>query len=395
MSSKKEKHKGLEVLTMVTYQDWFVWLGKHYSQSEGVWLKFVKKGTANRAVVSATEKSLTYEEAREGAIIFGWIDGLINSYTESTYLRKFTHRRPRSSWSKINREIAEQLIKTKKIKPSGLAEVKAAKSDGRWDAAYDSPSTAKVPADLAKLLSKNKKAKMFFDSLGSANRYAFLYRIQSVKRQATRERHLKKTIEMLVAGEVYHPELRKKNLKNKKICLLRGINVGGKNKLKMADLKTALASPKIPNAKRLIDLQTYIQSGNLVFQSTAKDSDLEKIIAQQIKKSFGYEVSVFVRPASFFEKALKANPFKKRDAKLLCCTFLSKAASKTKIASLSKVESGNDEFKVKKDVIFLYLPDGVSKTKLHNNFLEKHFETSATSRNWRTVSKLVAMAKED
>jgi uncharacterized protein YdeI (YjbR/CyaY-like superfamily) len=202
VAQKIETHKDLVVLTLVDYKSWLSWLAKNHNQETGVWVKFAKKGSG--------ETSLTYEEAREGAIIYGWIDGLINSYTEKAYLRKFTQRRAKSSWSKINREIVEQLIRSKKIKPAGLAQVEAAKQDGRWAAAYDSPSTIKTPPELLVLLKKNKKAQKFFDSLSSANRYAFLYRIQTAKKPETRERHLKKTMEMLEAEKVYHPKLRKK-----------------------------------------------------------------------------------------------------------------------------------------------------------------------------------------
>lgn len=385
MPKQIEKHKDLEVLTLPTYRTWLAWLKRNHLQQEGVWIKFAKK--------RSQEKSISYEEAREGAIIFGWIDGLINGYSDTTYLRKFTQRRSRSQWSKINRAIAEQLIKDKKMKPSGLAEITAAKKDGRWEAAYDSPSTAEVPADLQKLLNKNKKAKTFFESLGSANRYAFLYRIQSVKREETRQRHLDKTIQMLTAGKVYHPELRKKK-SMKKICLLRGINVGGKNIIKMAELRELLSSDKVPKAKRLGNLRTYIQSGNLVFDSGASDTELETFIAQRIKKQFKLDVPVLVRSAKHFSNALKSNPFKEYDISKLCFTFMAGSAARPKVNALTRVESGHDEVKVKKDVVFLYFANGASKTKLTNNFIEKHFATTATSRNWKTVNKLVEMANE-
>ena len=121
-----------------------------------------------------------------------------------------TQRRRRSQWSKINRGIAEQLIAEKRMKPSGLAQVNAAKADGRWDAAYDPQSMIEVPEELKRALAKNKRAKRFFDSLSKANRYAFLYRIQTAKKPETRERYLKTTMEMLESEMTFHSKLRKK-----------------------------------------------------------------------------------------------------------------------------------------------------------------------------------------
>ena len=208
---RRETHKDLEVFQFRDYKAWLAWLAKNHKQSESIWLKFAKKDSGIRSV--------TYEEAREGAITYGWIDGLINRYDESYYLIKFTPRRPKSKWSKINREIAEGLIKRKKMKPSGLEQVKAAKKDGRWATAYDSASTIKVPPALQKLIDSNKTAKKNFESLSSANRYAFLYRIHNSKRDETKKRHIEKAFEMLKKGEVYHPQQNKpkKAVKKKRI----------------------------------------------------------------------------------------------------------------------------------------------------------------------------------
>lgn len=196
-TASQEIHKDLEVIAFSTDKRWLSWIAKNYEREAGIWLKFAKKGSGI--------KTVTYEQAREGAIIYGWIDGLINKYDEQYYLVRFTPRRPRSKWSKINREIAEQLIKTKKMQPSGLAQVKAAKADGRWAAAYDSPANIKVPPELEKLLSRSKKARQFFESISAANRYAFLYRIYDAKRAATREKRIEQTMAMLKKGEVFHP----------------------------------------------------------------------------------------------------------------------------------------------------------------------------------------------
>lgn len=137
--------------------------------------------------------------------MYGWIDGLINKWDEQYYLVRFTQRRPKSNWSKINREIAKGLLTSKKMQPSGKREIEAAKKDGRWDAAYDSSATMEVPPELAKLLRKNSKAKRFFDSISRANRYAFLYRIQTAKKVETTQKWVAKTMEMLERGEVLHP----------------------------------------------------------------------------------------------------------------------------------------------------------------------------------------------
>lgn len=182
-----------------TQKSWLTWLAKSHNQEEAIWLKFAKKASG--------KKTVSYEEAREAAIMYGWIDGLINKYDDQFYLIRFCSRRPRSKWSKINREIATQLIKANLMQPAGIQQVEAAKADGRWEAAYDSASTMKVPPELQKWLNlkKNKKAKEFFESITSSNRYAFLYRIQAAKREVTRNKWIEKAKEMLTNGEVFHP----------------------------------------------------------------------------------------------------------------------------------------------------------------------------------------------
>ena len=184
------------------YPAWLSWLKKNFRQQEGIWVKFGKKQSG--------VPSMTYEEAREGAIIYGWIDGLINSYDETWYLTRFTPRRPRSKWSKINRGIAEELIRSGKMQPSGMAEVEAARADGRWDAAYDSPSRATVPPELASRLKRNRKAREFFESLSRTSRYSFLAWIQNAVRPETRRRRIEQTMEMLEKGEVPQSSIRKK-----------------------------------------------------------------------------------------------------------------------------------------------------------------------------------------
>ena len=171
------------------------WLENHES-ADGVWLKIAKKG--------APEPSVTYAEALEVALCFGWIDSQKRGLDETHFLQRFTPRRPRGRWSKINREKAEALIETKRMRPAGLAQVEAAKADGRWEAAYEGQGSAKVPPDLQVELDANPAAAKFFASLDGANRYAILYRLDEAKKPETRERRLRKFIGMLERGEKIH-----------------------------------------------------------------------------------------------------------------------------------------------------------------------------------------------
>jgi uncharacterized protein YdeI (YjbR/CyaY-like superfamily) len=173
------------------------WLEENGESSQGIWLKIAKKG--------ATEPSVTYDEAVKLALCFGWIDSQIRRFDDQHYIQRFTPRRPRGRWSKINREKAEALIAAGKMRPPGLAEVEAAKADGRWDAAYEGQRTAKVPPDLQRELDANPAAAEFFASLSSANRYAIVYRLDDAKKPETRERRLKKFVGMLERGEKIHP----------------------------------------------------------------------------------------------------------------------------------------------------------------------------------------------
>lgn len=172
------------------------WLEEHHVGSEGLWLKIAKKGVQPPGV--------TYGEALELALCFGWIDSQKRGHDESHFLQRFTPRRPRGRWSKINREKAEALIEAGKMRPTGLAEVDAAKADGRWEAAYEGARTAKVPADLQRELDASPAAGGFFASLDSSNRYAILYRLQEAKRPETRQRRLAKFVAMLERGEKIH-----------------------------------------------------------------------------------------------------------------------------------------------------------------------------------------------
>ena len=172
---------------------WAKWLAAHQADDAGVWLKFAKKGTGSVTV--------TYAEALEVALCFGWIDAQVKRLDETYYLQRFTPRRARSRWSKRNREAATRLIEAGLMQPSGLAEVERAKADGRWDAAYESPANATVPDDFARALARNPKAREFFATLTGSRRYAFLYRIQDAKRPETRARRIAQFVELLARGE--------------------------------------------------------------------------------------------------------------------------------------------------------------------------------------------------
>ena len=173
-----------------------VWLEENATESAGLWLKIAKKG--------APEPSVTYDEAVELALCFGWIDSRKRGLDETHFLQRFTPRRPRGRWSKINREKAEALHKAGSLRPAGAAEVEAAKADGRWEAAYEGSRTAKVPDDLQAELDANPKAATFFADLDSANRYAIIWRLGEAKKSETRARRLAKFVAMLENGEKLH-----------------------------------------------------------------------------------------------------------------------------------------------------------------------------------------------
>jgi uncharacterized protein YdeI (YjbR/CyaY-like superfamily) len=159
-------------------------------------LKIPKKGSG--------KKGLTYAEGVTEALRFGWIDSQKAKLDDAFYLQRFTPRTSRSKWSKINRDTATGLIAAGRMESPGLAQVQAAKKDGRWDAAYDSHRTAVVPPDLEEALSANKKARAFFQTLSSQNRFAILYRIQDAKRDKTRAQRIAKFVAMCARGETIH-----------------------------------------------------------------------------------------------------------------------------------------------------------------------------------------------
>lgn len=186
----------LPVLLFATPAELEAWLGDLHAESDGVWLRIAKKG--------APEPSVSYAEAVELGLCFGWIDGQRRALDETHFLQRFTPRRPRGRWSKINREKAEALIAAGKVRPAGMVEIEAAKADGRWEAAYEGQRTAQVPADLQRALDANPGAAEFFAGLDSQNRYAILYRLGEAKKPETRERRLRKFVAMLERGEKIH-----------------------------------------------------------------------------------------------------------------------------------------------------------------------------------------------
>jgi len=176
---------------------WAAWLKKEHRTSEGLWLRLAKK--------KSKMISVTYAEALEVALCYGWIDGQKRPESEEAWLQRFLPRSNRSIWSKINREKALELIAKGEMKPAGMEAIENAKNNGRWEAAYDSPSTATVPDDLQEALAAHPRALEFFKTLNRANRYAILWRIQTVKKAETRARKIEYLIGMLERGEKIHP----------------------------------------------------------------------------------------------------------------------------------------------------------------------------------------------
>jgi uncharacterized protein YdeI (YjbR/CyaY-like superfamily) len=203
MSAQTNKKSGpRDILILPSAKEWEKWLKRNHADSDGIWLCIQKK--------ESTKSSPTYAEALDVALCYGWIDGQKNRHDESSWIQKFTPRRPRSNWSKRNTEHAERLIRTGKMKPAGLAEVEAAKKDGRWKTAYESSRDATIPKDFLKALKQNKKAEAFFKSLNKTNLYSIVYRLQTAKTPATRQKRMNTMIEMLAKGEAFHPNRKKR-----------------------------------------------------------------------------------------------------------------------------------------------------------------------------------------
>ena len=186
----------LPTLSFATRRAFFDWLAGEHGSSRGVWLRLARKGSG--------AASITYAEAIDVALAWGWIDGQKRRGDEAWWLQKFTPRGVKSVWSKINREKALALIEAGAMQPAGLAEVERAKQDGRWGMAYDPPSRAKVPDDLRAALAKNARAAAFFRALDAKNRYSVLWRVQTAKKEETRRKRIAGLVAMLARGEKVH-----------------------------------------------------------------------------------------------------------------------------------------------------------------------------------------------
>ncbi len=188
-------YEGEPIVTCATLAEWLRWLKTNHAQIPAVWVKMAKKGSGI--------PSIDYPQALEGALIWGWIDGVRHAFDAEYFVQRYTPRRPKSPWSKINCAKVEALEAAGKMKPAGMAAVAAAKADGRWDAAYHSQKNIEVPEDLRAALARVPEAETFFAGLSNARRFSFLFRIHGAKKPETRARHIARTVEMCRAGETY------------------------------------------------------------------------------------------------------------------------------------------------------------------------------------------------
>ena len=197
MSGADDHRAGLPILAFPTLDAWAAWLAAQPRGAKGAWLKFAKQGSG--------ETTLTKQDAIDGALMHGWIDGQLDKYDDRFWLARFTPRKPGGAWSANNRARALQLIEQGRIAPAGVAEIEAARADGRWDAAYAPASTAQPPPDLQAALDAAPAAKAFFSTLTGANRYAVVYRVNAAKKAETRAARIAKFVGMLSRGETLHP----------------------------------------------------------------------------------------------------------------------------------------------------------------------------------------------
>ena len=193
-----DQHDDEQPLRFAHQAQWAQWLAQHHASATGAWLMHAKKG--NR------EPTVSYAEALEVALCFGWIDSRKKAHDDGHFLQRWTPRSARSIWSKVNRDHALRYIEQGKMQPAGLAEVERARRDGRWDAAYDPVSAAQVPPDLQCALDASPAAAHMFGKLSSQNRYAILFRLQGAKKPETRAARLAKYVDMLARGETIHPQ---------------------------------------------------------------------------------------------------------------------------------------------------------------------------------------------
>jgi len=186
----------MQTTAFASAAEWRKWLAGNHAKAEGIWLRIFNKRSG--------ERTLTYDEALDQALCYGWIDGQKKTFDTDSWLQKFTPRRSKSVWSKRNRDRVARLIKLKKMQPAGLQEIASAKADGRWERAYDSAKTMTVPDDFLSELRMNKKAEAFFNTLNKANLYAIAWRLQTAVKPETREKRKKAILEMLRKGEKFH-----------------------------------------------------------------------------------------------------------------------------------------------------------------------------------------------
>ncbi|MEO8150688.1 MAG: YdeI/OmpD-associated family protein [Bacteroidia bacterium] len=196
MAEKSKNKIDFAVMAFKTQKEWHRWLERNHDKINGVWIKLFKKDSDINSVSRA--------EALDEALCYGWIDGQAKSNDDQSWIQKFTPRRARSIWSKINIEHINRLEKEGRMKPAGIKAFEEAKKDGRLDKAYDSPANMQIPDDFLKALSKNKKALEFFNSLNKANTFAITWRLQTAKKPETREKRMKVILEMLRKGEKFH-----------------------------------------------------------------------------------------------------------------------------------------------------------------------------------------------
>ena len=192
-----KKADNLSIISFATQQDWEAWLKEHHTATRGIWLKLAKKETGIL--------SLSYSEALDSALCYGWIDGQKASCDDLYWLQKFTPRSSKSMWSKVNCDKVTALLASGRMQPAGIRQVELAKADGRWEAAYESQSNITIPDDFQRELDKNQQAKKFFHTLNSVNRYAILFRIQTAKKPETRSARITKFIEMLSNNQKIYP----------------------------------------------------------------------------------------------------------------------------------------------------------------------------------------------
>lgn len=186
----------MQIIPFASPAIWEQWLDENHAVSKGIWLQFYKKGSGITSV--------TYAEALDVALCYGWIDAQLKSIDEISYKQHFTPRRPKSIWSKRNIEHIARLTADGRMKPAGIKEAETAKADGHWAVAYDSPANMVLPDDFMAELSKDEKVLAFYDSLKKANQYAICWRIQTAKRPETKEKRKKEILEMLGRGEKFH-----------------------------------------------------------------------------------------------------------------------------------------------------------------------------------------------